>query len=64
MRVLTIVRKDILNKVIIDNQTDLVSQPYCSVLDFKELHPVTKKVVRKTRIVNLYDNIVGKGQVW
>ena len=64
MRVLTAVRKDILNKVITDNRTDLVSHLYCLVLDFKELHPVTRKVVRKTRVVNLYDNKVARGQVW
>ena len=46
MRVLTAVRKDILSKVIINNRTDLVSHPYCSVLDIKELHPMSKKVLR------------------
>ena len=64
MRVLTAVRKDILNSIIIDNRTDLVSHPYCSVLDIKELHPVSRKVLRKTRVVNLYDNKIGRGQVW
>ncbi len=63
IRVLTAVRKDILYKVIIDNQTDLASHPYCSVLDIKELHPLSRKVLRKTRVVNLYDNKVGKRQV-
>lgn len=61
---LTAVRKDILNRVIIDNRTDLVSHPYCSVLDIKELHSLTRKVLRRTRVVNLYDNQVGRGQVW
>ena len=64
IRVLTAVRKDILHRVVIDNWTDLVSHPYCSVLDIKELHSLTRKVVRKTRVVNLYDQKVGKGQVW
>ena len=64
MQVLTAVRKDILHRVIIDNRTDLISHPYCSVLDIKELHSVSRKVMRKTRVVNLYDNKVGKGQVW
>ena len=64
MRVLTAVRKDILSKVIIDNRTDLVSHPYCSVLDIKELHPVSRKVLRRNRVVNLYDNKIGRGQVW
>ena len=64
IRVLTTVRKNILNRVIINNQTDLVSHPYCSVLDIKELYLVSGKILRKTRVVNLYDNNVGRGQVW
>ena len=64
MRVLMTVRKDILNKVIIDNRTDLVSHLYCSVLDIKELHALTRKVLRKTRVVYLYDNKFGRGQIW
>ena len=39
MRVLTAVRKDIISRVIIENQTDLISHPYCMALDIKELHP-------------------------
>ena len=61
---MTAVRKDILNRVIIDNRTDLASHPYCLVLDIKELYPVSRKILRKTRVVNLYDNKVGRGQVW
>ena len=62
MRVLTAVRKDILSKVIVDNRTeDLASHSYCSVLDIKELHPLSRKVLRKIRVVNLYDNKFGRG---
>ena len=64
MRVLTVVRRDILNKVLIENRTDLVSHPYCLVLDIKELHPISGRVLRKTRVINLYDNKVGRGQLW
>ena len=62
MQVLTVIRKNILHKVIIDNQTDLVSQLYCSILDIKELHSLTKnEVMRKTKVVNLHNNKVGRG---
>lgn len=64
MRDLTTVRKDILYNVTIDNGTDLVSHLYCSILDIKEFHSLTKKVVRKTKIVNLYDKKVDKEHVW
>lgn len=63
MQVLMAVKKDILHKVIINNQTDLVSYPYCFDLDIQELHSLTQKVGRKTRVFNLYDDKVGRGQV-
>ena len=63
MQVLIAVRKDILNKVIIENRTDLVSHPYCIVLDIKELNSVSGKISRRTRVVNLYDNKIGNGYV-
>ena len=65
MRVLMVVRKDILSKVVVENRTDLVSHPYCMIFDVKELHTQSGKCLRKTRVVNLYDNLkVGKGQQW
>ena len=63
MQVLMVVRINIVKKVIIDNRTNLVSYPYCSILDIKELHPLTRKVLRKIRVINLYDNKVGRKQV-
>ncbi len=64
MRVLIAVKKDILNKVIIENRTDLVSHPYCIVIDVRERNPVSRKYSRRTRVVNLYDNKIGNGCVW
>ena len=64
MQVLTAVRKDILNIVLIENRSDLVNHPYCLVLDIKELHLRSGKALRMTRVVNLYNNKVGRGQFW
>lgn len=55
MQVLTVVRKDILNNIIIENQIDLVSHPHCIVLDIKKRNSVSKKYFRRIRVVNLYD---------
>lgn len=64
MQVSTTVRKDIVSKIIIENRTNLVSHPYCMVIDIKKLHPQSGKSLQKTRIVNLYDNKIGRGQLW
>lgn len=64
MRVMIAVRKDILSRVVVENRTGLVSHPYCVVLDIRELDPQSRKCLRRTRVVNLYDNKIGKGQPW
>lgn len=64
MRVLIAVKKNILDRVIIDNQTDLISHPYSFCLDNKEFDLKSEKCLRKTRIVNFYDNKIGQGQLW
>ena len=64
MQVLMAVRKDILHKVIVENRTDLVSHPYCIILDIKELNPVFAEYSRKTRVVNFYNNKICNGCVW
>lgn len=64
MQDLIVVRKSRLSRVVIENRTDLVSRPYYIVLDVKELHPQSRKYLRRTRVVNQYDNKVGKGQLW
>ncbi len=64
MRVLITVKRDILNKIIIENRTDLVSHPYCIVLDIRERSPGSGKYSRRTRVVNLYYNKIGNGCAW
>ena len=64
MRVLLAVKKEILDRVIINNRADLISNSYCLYLDIKEVDPKSGKNLRKIRIVNLYDNKVGQEQLW
>lgn len=52
------------NEIIFENRTDLANHPYCIVLDIKELHAKTARVLRRTRVVNIHDNVVGEGYTW
>ena len=61
-RVLIAVRKDLLNKIIVENRTDLLSHSYGMVLDITEGQIHRKSRRRKTRIVNIYNNKLGKRQ--
>lgn len=64
-RVMTAVRRDIANTYAIEARTDLINHPYFLVLDIWELAPgQARKRVRRTRIVNCYDNWLGRGRPW
>ena len=58
------VKKDILNKVIVENRTNLFSHSYCIVLDIREFNPVFKKYSRTTRVIHLYNDKIGNRCVW
>lgn len=59
-----VVRKDIPNNIIVENWTDLTRHPYCICLDIKETDAQSGKCLRKTRVINRYDNMIGRGQLW
>lgn len=56
MRVLIKVKKNILDRVIIDNQIVLISYPYYFYLDIKKFDPKFRKSLRQTRIFNPYSD--------
>lgn len=53
MQVLITVRNDILNKVIDENWTNLVSHLYFIILNIRKLNLISGESLRKTRVVNL-----------
>lgn len=59
-----VVRKDLLIKTILENQTDQVRHPYGIVLDIKKVEIHAKWQMRKSRIVNVYNNKVVERQTW
>ena len=58
------IRKDIPNTIMVENRTDLISHLYCICLDIKEIDEQTERRLRKTRVINLYDNKIGQEQLW
>ncbi len=64
IRVMTAVRKDLGDKIMVDHRTDLIHHPYFMLLEIRELDPQSKKPGRKMRVVNVYDNRVGRGCTW
>lgn len=63
-RVLTAVKKELVNKIMVENKTDLVDHPYFLALDIRDMDSRLNKPARRTRVVNAYDNRVGQGGTW
>lgn len=63
-RVAIAVKRDLLVKTAIEIRTDLIDHPYIQALDIWELHAETKVKVRRTRLINVYDNVIGPGSCW
>ena len=64
MRVLIAMQKDILNKFVIKNRTNLVNHLYCIIMDIREPYLISKKYAKRTQVVTLYDNKIGEGCLW
>jgi ribonuclease HI len=62
-RVAIAVRRDLLDQMVIEARTDLVSHPYVMTMDIWELGTARERV-RRTRIINCYDNWLGANHRW
>lgn len=54
------VQKELTDKIVVEHRTDLINHPYIIRLEIRKLDSRSKKPARKTRIVNIYDNRVGR----
>jgi hypothetical protein len=57
-RVLIAIRKDLQNNLIIELRTDLINYLYALALDIWDIHYITRKKIRRTRLINVYNNII------
>lgn len=62
-RVLMIVKKELMDKIIVENQMDLINHPYFLTLDIQEINSEVRPG-KWTRVVNIYDNQVGQEHTW
>ena len=49
------VRKDILNRVMMNNRIDLIVYFYFLVIDVRKINSRIKKLDRRTQVINAYD---------
>lgn len=58
--VFTAIQKDIADKVIFKNQSDLADHPCCLIIDVKKLCSKTRRPIWRIWIVNMYNNIISQ----
>lgn len=58
VQVFTIIKKELVNKIIVDNRTNLVDHSYFLTLDLQDIDNRINKLAIQTKVVNLYDNLV------
>ena len=63
-RVAIAIKKDLASQIVIEARTDLINHPYIQTLDIWEMYANTKIKRRRTRLINIYDNIIGPGSCY
>lgn len=61
---MTAVKKELINKIVVDLKTDLVNHLYFMLLEISEFDPRSNKLGRKRWVINIYNNWVRKGYIW
>lgn len=63
IQVMTVVRNNFGNRIIIDHRTNLIYYLYFMLLKIYKLDPQSKKLRRKTQVVNIYNNQVERDYI-
>ena len=64
VRIFTAIRKDLVNRVVVEKRSDLIDHSYIMVLDVRDLDRETQLPIRATRIVNVYNQVIGRGRTY
>lgn len=64
IKVMTIVRKNLIDKIMVDHRIDLVNHLYFMLLEIQKLDTQSKRPRRKIWVVNTYDNQIGRSCPW
>ena len=60
MKIFIIIRKDLINRIVIKKRSDLVDHLYLIILDIKDLNQKIRIPIRRIRVMNVYDQVIGR----
>ena len=58
---MTAVKRTLVNKIVVDHRTDFINHPYFMLLEIQEIDPRSKRLRKKTCVVNIYNNQIRRG---
>lgn len=64
IRVMRAVRKDLEDKIIVDQRANLIHQPHFMLFEIHKLDLCPKRLGHKTQVVNVYESQVRRGYTW
>ena len=64
VKVMTVVRKTLVDKIVVNHKINLINYFYFILLEIQEIDSQSKKLGKKTRVVNAYDNRIGRDYTW
>ena len=64
IRVMIAIRKDLLDKIVVEHRIDLLTYFYSIFLEIRDSDQQLKRPGRKTRVLNIYNNQVRQGYTW
>ena len=64
IRVMMAIRKELVDKIIVDYWINLVNHSYFMLLEIWELDLWLKRPGKKTQVINVYGNWVGRDCIW
>ena len=56
-----VIRKNLANRVVVEKRFNLIDYLYVITLNVKDLDQKTRLPLRRIRIVNVYDQFIGRG---
>ena len=59
-RVLIIIRKNLINRIVIKKRSDLIDHPYLIVLNIGDFNQKTRIPIRRIKVINIYNQIIGR----
>ena len=58
------IRKNLINKIVIEKRSDLINYFYLIILDIKDLDQKIRILIKRIKILNIYNQVINRGYTY